>query len=89
MKDFLKSNFDKLLLAALLIFFVLMAVHYSSRPSEQSLADDAKLILGALLTLITGQRLMQRNGDNGNGNGNGKSTLAPTPAAPSTPEATH
>lgn len=80
MKDFFKSNFDKLLLASLLIFFVLMAVYHSG---SSHLADDAKLILGALLTLITGQRMMQRNGDNGNGNGNGK----PSPTPPPAPEA--
>lgn len=84
MKDFIKANFDKLLLATLLIFFVLMAVYHSG---AAQLADDAKLILGALLTLITGARLMQRNGDNGNGggNGNGKSAPTPTPAPQETP----
>lgn len=61
--DFLKSNFDKLLLTGLVSGFALLAYrayHVSSAELAQFAVDNSKLFSGALLTLITG-RLLQRD----------------------------
>jgi len=61
MSDFIKTHFDKLLLSALLIFFTVTALHFPA--SAAALADDGKLVLGALLGLITGARMIGRTSD--------------------------
>lgn len=61
MADFFKNHFDKLLLLSLVVFFTLLAI-YGKSPSAQGMTDNVKLVLGALLGLITG-RAMFRNGD--------------------------
>lgn len=94
MSDFLKSQFDKLLLIVLVIFLSIYALHTAHHPTDAKLADWATktsdLMTGALLTLITGGRLMQRRVDTDGGNGEPSSKTvttvstdqkAPTPTA--------
>jgi cbb3-type cytochrome oxidase subunit 3 len=59
--DFIKSEFDKLLLAMLLLLFCGMAWWAYHAGGQAGLAafatDQAKTIIGALLGLITGRAL--------------------------------
>lgn len=82
--DFTKSHFDKLLLTFLVLFFASIAVHavHYGEPATTAFAtDNGKLFAGALLTLITGQRFLQRgsdgNGGGTNGDKNGKNKSEP------------
>lgn len=63
MSDFFKVQFDKLLLAGLLIMFCGMAFYAFHHGGDSGLAafatDQAKVFGGALLGLITGHVLAQ------------------------------
>lgn len=65
--DFLQVQFDKILLVVLVFFLSLYALHTAHHLTDVKLAEWATktsdLITGALLTLITGGRLMQRRVD--------------------------
>lgn len=58
--DFVKMNFDKLLLSSLVLLFCLVAYrayHVGAKDMAQFAVDNSKLFSGALLTLITGRLL--------------------------------
>jgi hypothetical protein len=58
--DFVKLNFDKLLLSSLVLMFCLVAYrayHVGAKDMAQFAVDNSKLFSGALLTLITGRLL--------------------------------
>ena len=71
MADFVKVQFDKLLLVFLVLFLAVYALHTAHHSADVKLAEWATktsdLCTGALLTLITGGRLMQRRVDTENG----------------------
>jgi len=73
MGEFVRVNFDKLLLSGLVILFVAVIVYCLHRPildtaGTVSFCEDmAKLFAGALLTLITGRVLAKTNGNGGSG----------------------
>lgn len=57
--DFTKSVFYPLLLTGVLVFFALLGLHAfhhgaSDGPFEAAMLDNTKLVLGALLGLVTG-----------------------------------
>lgn len=61
-KEFLKQQFDKILLVTLVLAFSAMAYrayHVGSQELAQFAIDSSKLFAGALLTLITG-RIVQK-----------------------------
>jgi len=79
MGEFLKGQFDKLLLSSLIVlagFFVLHLIHHGT---DRELVNQGMTLLasllGSLITLITGRLFQRRNGGNGNGNG----SSAPNP----------
>jgi hypothetical protein len=71
--DFLKVHFDKLLLLAIIVYFSLLGLHAAHDLRDGKLSEayikNGDLFAGALLTLITGGRLMQRRVDTEGGNG--------------------
>jgi hypothetical protein len=71
MTDKLFGHFDKLLLALLFLFgliFLLHALHHQADAAVlQWIENSVGQILAALLTLMVGQRTMQRKADDGNG----------------------
>jgi predicted tellurium resistance membrane protein TerC len=74
MGDKLWAHFDKLLLAVLFVIGVTVLVHIVHHGGVdvslvQSVITWVGQILAALLTLMVGQRWMQRKADNGNGKG--------------------
>jgi hypothetical protein len=72
--DLLKTNFEKLGLSVLFLTclaFVIHALHHGADAGVLIWIENlAGQILAALLTLMTGRRMMARTGDPG-GNGNG------------------
>lgn len=87
MGDFIKSNFDKLLLSLLVMLFVGVMIYSIHRPDLDDdkiisfCQDMAKLFAGALLTLITGVVLRKANGIAPSG---GSNETQP-PSAPANP----
>jgi fumarate reductase subunit D len=81
MGDFLKSHFDKLLLTGLLLTLFFATIHTLHHGTDAAavnwLENTVGQVLAALLTLMVGQRLQQRNGDN----------KPPVPASPPIPVA--
>lgn len=71
MIEFARLQFDKLLLALLLVLaglFVLHLIHHNA--DRDSIAQGWALVstlLGSLITIITGRLFQQRKADNGNG----------------------
>jgi len=67
--EFLKTHFDKLLLTGLLLtlfFATIHVLHHSPDGSALNwLENTVGQVLAALLTLMVGTRLTQRNGDKG------------------------
>lgn len=68
--EFFKVNFDKLLLAGLFIYLTILVIHMTHDTTSDAAAvhwarEQANLVVGALLGLITG-RAMQ-SGKNGGG----------------------
>jgi hypothetical protein len=67
MSDFLKSHFDKLLLTGLLLTLFFATIHTLHHGTDTVavnwLENTVGQVLAALLTLMVGQRLTQRNGD--------------------------
>jgi|HubBroStandDraft_4_1064222.scaffolds.fasta_scaffold68853_3 hypothetical protein len=60
------QHFDKCLLTFLVLIFAGLAFrgyHLGNDQLSAFAADNSKLFAGALLTLITGARLLGRNGD--------------------------
>ena len=64
MSEFFKNHFDKLLLLALVVFFTLLAI-YGKSPNAQAMTGNVKIVLGALLGLITGRALYRNSDTNG------------------------
>jgi hypothetical protein len=65
MREFLKTQFDKLLLASLMLVFLVVILHLVHDTPEPTKAIDWAInafsaLSGALLGLITGTRLAQR-----------------------------
>ena len=91
MGDFLKTHFDKLLLTGLLLTLFFATIHTLHHGNDMSviswLENTVGQVLAALLTLMVGSRMTQRNGDGKNGNG---APIADTvsPAAPTTSQET-
>lgn len=72
MLEFVKAQFDKLLLVSVILFFTLTAIyafHSNEAPLATFAVDATKTLTGALLTLITG-RLFNRTGDKPTNNAN-------------------
>jgi hypothetical protein len=87
MGDFLKSNFDKLLVYSIILFFVLMALHAvhhggGDTPFMTLCVDETKNFSGSLLTLVAGRLLAGR----ASANGNGQQPPAPPPDQPAKTE---
>lgn len=66
--EFLRQNFDKLLLLAVLSVFCLLVIHFSHHPGADSKALDFSLqaasgVLGALITLLQTSRVAERKTD--------------------------
>jgi hypothetical protein len=83
-ESFLKTHFDKLLLSGLLLTLFFATIHTLHHAPDTSainwLENTVGQVLAALLTLMVGQRLTQRNGD--------KSDLLGSTTLPSTPAST-
>ena len=67
-EDFLRANFDKLLLLVVLGIFCLLVLHFSHHPGTDSKALDFSLqaasgVLGALITLLQTSRVAERKTD--------------------------
>ena len=95
MWDFIKQHFDKMLLAFFVLYFSALgwhAIFYMShhaipdaidpviRAFMDSMLDNQKLVIGALLGLITGRALSSIK--NGNGAKNGTTTPSNTTPPP-------
>jgi hypothetical protein len=83
--EFLGRHFDKLLLGGAIVYFGQLAMwHHGEQDSTfaQAMLDNQKLVLGALLGLITG-RAIQRAADGKNGNGPPPTPPTLTPGATS------
>jgi hypothetical protein len=82
MGDFLRGHFDKLLLTGLLLTLFFATIHVLHHAPDASavnwLENTVGQVLAALLTLMVGQRLTQRNSD----------TPKPPASAAEPPEAT-
>lgn len=67
MSDFLKTHFDKLLLTGLLLTLFFATIHVLHHGPDETavnwLENTVGQVLAALLTLMVGQRLTQRNID--------------------------
>ena len=65
MDDFFKQQFDKLLLSTMMLVFLCVIVLFVYYPANEKAIDWAinvfSALSGALLGLITGARLAQRN----------------------------
>lgn len=59
--EFFRQNFDKLLLAAIFLYLTVLLLHMSHDPHDAATVswarEQANLIIGALLGLITGTAL--------------------------------
>ena len=70
--EFLKTHFDKLLLSSLFLAAMVLFLHTIHHTQDVSvvnwLQNTIGQILAALLTLMVGRSMVQKN-DNGNGNG--------------------
>lgn len=65
--DFLKSQFDKLLLTSLFLTVYFAPYHKSLDDWEKHIVD---LVLGAIIGLSTGRLLQRKTDKNGNGTQN-------------------
>ena len=79
MADFIKTNFDKLLLTTIFCVALGVTVHVMHHAavdagSIQWVENITSQVVAALLTLMVGNRLAVRNGDS-NGNSNGKTAI--------------
>lgn len=65
--EFLKSHFDKLLLTVVMLVLFFATIHVLHHGADSSalnwLEDTVGQVLAALLTLMVGSRMQQRNGD--------------------------
>lgn len=94
MNDFAKAHFDKLLLSFLLLILFFGAIHVLHHGSDAAavnwMENTVGQVLAALLTLMVGQRAMQRGSDtSGNGsngaNGHDLPSASPSLAQAATP----